>query len=248
MTGTKVSLTVEAGTAWITLDGPERRNALDAQAARDLAAICDTVDADPAAGVAVITGTGRTFCSGADTAILNRIRTASPDRAYDGLDELYAGFRRFAGLKVPTVAAVNGAAVGAGLNLALAADLRVASTGAVFISGFAPLGMHPGGGHLHLIARAAGAGAAANLGVFGQRMGADQALAVGLVSAVVDDDAELPATVRSMVAHLAADPALARALAADLHRTVYDPGAWDRAVEIERARQMWSLARNPKES
>ena len=92
MTGTKVSLTVEAGAAWIRLDGPERRNALDAQAARDLAAICDTIDADPAAGVAVITGTGRAFCSGADTAILNRIRTASPDQAYDGLDELYAGF------------------------------------------------------------------------------------------------------------------------------------------------------------
>ena len=153
MTGTKVSLTVEAGTAWITLDGPERRNALDAQAARDLAAICDTIDADPATGVAVITGTGRAFCSGADTAILNRIRTTSPD----------------------------------------------------------------------------------------------QALAAGLVSAVVAG-AELPGTVRSMVAHLAADPALARALAADLHRTVHDPGGWDRAVEIERARQMWSLARNPKES
>ena len=174
MTGTKVSLAVEAGIAWITLDGPERRNALDAEAARDLAAICDIIDADPAAGVAVITGTGRVFCSGADTAILNRIRAASPDQAYDGLDELYAGFRRFAGLKVPTVAAVNGAAVGAGV--------------------------------------------------------------------------ELPGTVRSMVAHLAADPALARELAADLHRTVHDPGAWDRAVEIERARQMWSLARNPKES
>jgi enoyl-CoA hydratase len=155
MTGTKVSLAVTEGAAWITLDGPERRNALDAQAARDLAAICDTIEADPAAGVAVITGTGRAFCSGADTAILNRIRTASPDQAYDGLDEMYAGFRRFA---------------------------------------------------------------------------------------------ELSAAVRSMVAHLAADPVLARALAADLHRTVHDPGAWDRAVEIERARQMWSLARNPKES
>ena len=53
---------------------------------------------------------------------------------------------------------------------------------------------------------------------------------------------------RGVLSGLAADPALARALAADLHRTVHDPGAWDRAVEIERARQMWSLARNPKES
>ena len=206
-----------------------------------------TVEADSVLGVVGNTGTGRAFCSGADTAILNRIRTASPDESCEGLDELYAGFRRLAALKVPTVAAVNGAAVGAGLNLALAADLRVASTDAVFISGFAPLGMHPGGGHLHLIARAAGASAAAYLGVFGQRMGADQALSAGLVSAVVTG-ADLPGTVRSMVARLAADPALARALAADLHRTVHDAGAWDRAVEIERARQMWSLARDPKES
>jgi enoyl-CoA hydratase len=247
MASTRVDLAVDAGAARITLDGPERRNALDAQAARDLAAACAAIDADPGVGVAVITGAGPVFCSGADTGALNRLRTARPDEAYDGLEAVYVGFRRFAELTVPTVAAVNGPAVGAGLNLALAADLRVASTEAVFVSGFAPHGIHPGGGHLHLIARAAGAGAAAYLGVFGQRMRSDQALATGLVSAVVAP-AELPDTVRSMVAHLAADPALARALAADLRRTVSDPAAWERAVEIERARQMWSLARHPKES
>jgi enoyl-CoA hydratase len=247
MASTRVDLAVDAGAARITLDGPERRNALDAQAARDLAAACAAIDADPGVGVAVITGAGPVFCSGADTGALNRLRTARPDEAYDGLEAVYLGFRRFAELTVPTVAAVNGPAVGAGLNLALAADMRVASTEAVFVSGFAPHGIHPGGGHLHLIARAAGAGAAAYLGVFGQRMRSDQALATGLVSAVVTP-AELPDTVRSMVAHLAADPALARALAADLRRTVSDPAAWERAVEIERARQMWSLARHPKES
>ena len=242
MAGTRVELAVDAGAAWITLDGPERRNALDAQAARDLVAACATIDADPAVGVAVITGAGPAFCSGADTGALNQLRSARPDEAYEGLETMYAGFRRFAGLTVPTVAAVNGPAVGAGLNLALAADVRVAGTEAVFVSGFAPHGIHPGGGHLHLIARAAGTGAAAYLGVFGQRMGADQALAAGLVSAVVAAGA-LHEAVRSMVAHLAADPALARALAADLRRTVTDPAAWDRAIEIERARQMWSLAR-----
>ena len=259
MAGTRVELVVDAGLAWITLDGPALRNALDAQAARDLVAACTAIDADPAVGVAVITGAGPAFCSGADTGALNRLRAARPDEAYDGLETLYAGFRRFAELTVPTVAVVNGPAVGAGLNLALAADLRVASTEAVFVSGFAPHGIHPGGGHLYLIARAAGTGAAAYLGVFGQRIGAEQALATGLVSAVLTP-ASLHEAVRSMVAHLAADPALARALAADLRRTVADPAAWDRAVEIERARQMWSLARerpvaresslarNPKES
>jgi enoyl-CoA hydratase len=247
MSTTKVELVIEAGAAWIILDGPERRNALNVQAGRDLVAACDTIDADPTIGVAIVTGVGRAFCSGADTDAITHIRTALPDAAYEGLDHLYAGFRRFACLTVPTVAAVNGAAVGAGLNLALAADVRIANTDALFVSGFAPLGIHPGGGHLHLIARAAGAGAAAYLGVFGQAMRSEAALSTGLVSAVTTPG-ELHDTVQTWTAHLAADPALARALAADLRRTVSDPGEWDRAMEIERARQMWSLARTPKES
>jgi enoyl-CoA hydratase len=247
MGSTKIELVLESGAAWITLNGPERRNALDVQAARDLVNVCDIINADPAIGVAIVTGVGRSFCSGADTDAISRIRVDPPDAAYEGLEHLYAGFRRFAELTVPTIAAVNGAAVGAGLNLALAADLRVASTDARFVSGFAPLGIHPGGGHLHLIARAGGAGAAAFLGVFGQNMRSEQALASGLVSAVTAPELLLD-TVRMMIADLTADPDLARALAADLRRTVSDLGEWDRAMEIERARQMWSLARSVKAS
>jgi enoyl-CoA hydratase len=76
---------------------------------------------------------------------------------------------------------------------------------------------------------------------------AEQALATGLVWAVVPAD-ELRERAAVLVRHLAADPALARALAADLRRTVHDAGAWDRAVEVERARQMWSLSRPVKET
>lgn len=244
---TAVDLAIGDGIAWITLDGPERRNALDRQAAADLMAACETIDNDPSVGAAVITGAGNAFCSGADTDVLNGLRTARADQGYDGLDLLYRGFRCFAALQVPTVAAVNGAAVGAGLNLALAADLRVASENALFLSGFAAIGIHPGGGHLHLLARAAGASAAAAAGVFAQPIRADRAVATGLAWSAVPP-AELRSTVNSLLAHLAADPALARALAADLHRTVFDSADWDRAVEIERARQMWSLTRTPKES
>jgi enoyl-CoA hydratase len=247
MGGTRVDVVIADGAAWITLDGPQRRNALDQDAAADLIAACDRIDDDPDIGVAVITGAGSAFCSGADTAILNRLRTARADEGYDGLELLYAGFKRFATLTVPSVAAVNGAAVGAGLNLALAADLRVMADSAVFVSGFSAIGIHPGGGHLHLLARAAGPATAAAAGVFAQPVRAAQAVASGLAWAAVPAD-ELAATCSELIAHLAADPPLARALAADLKRTVYDVAGWDRAVEVERARQMWSLTRPTKES
>ncbi len=241
-TGTTIGLEVSGGTAWITLDGPATRNTLDAAAAHDLIAACDRVDADPAIGAAVVTGAGGAFCSGADTRVLAGLRTQPPDVAYEGLEELYRAFRRVGAMAVPTVAAVDGPAVGAGLNLALATDLRIASERARLVSGFARVGIHPGGGHLHLLHRAGGAGIAASSGVFAQPIALEQALGTGLVSAVVPHAALRDAVARA-VAHLAADPDLARALTLTLRRTVLDAADWDRAVEIERARQLWSLSR-----
>jgi enoyl-CoA hydratase len=247
MTGTRVELAAVDGAAWITLDGPCTRNALDESAAAELIAVCDDIDADPGVGVAVITGTDPAFCSGADTAVLDRLRSARADDMYDALETLYAAFRRVGAMTVPTVAAVNGAAVGAGFNLALAADLRIASDDATFVSGFAKIGMHPGGGHLHLLDRAGGLRLAAAAAVFARPLTAAHAVATGLAWAAVPKH-ELRLVVTESIAHLAADPELARALAATLRRTVSDPATWDRAVEIERARQMWSLSRPRKES
>jgi len=246
MGATQVQLDIEEGVAWITLDGPKRRNALDRFAAADLIAACDRIDGEPSVGAAVITGAGKAFCSGADTELLDELRTSKADEIYDGLDMLYAGFRRFGALTVPTLAAVNGAAVGAGLNLALAADLRIAADTAVFVSGFAAIGIHPGGGHLHLLARASSATTAAAAGVFAQPIRAERAVATGLAWTAVPLR-DLRSSALGLVRHLAADPSLARALAADLHRTVLDAARWDRAVEVERARQMWSLTRPNQE-
>lgn len=244
---TRIDLVVEDGIAWITLDGPARRNALDHEAVAELVAACDRVDADPDIGVAIVTGAGTAFCSGGDTAVLERIRTATPEIREQELADLYRGFRRFGAVAVPTVAAINGPAVGAGLNLALAADLRVMSTSAVLASGFSRVGIHPGGGHLHLLARAAGTSAAAAMGLFDQPMPAERAVAAGIAWAAVEPD-ELRSAVLAMVGHLAADPALARALAADLGTTVLDADRWDMAVELERERQAWSLGRPRKEA
>ncbi|MEP6813972.1 MAG: enoyl-CoA hydratase-related protein [Marmoricola sp.] len=241
MPATDIALDIADGTATITLSGPHTRNALDAAAAADLIAACDRIDADDSIGVAVVTGAGGTFCSGADTSVLNALRTAAPREIYDGLDSLYAAFRRVGVLAVPTVALVTGPAVGAGVNLALAADLRLVTSSAAFVSGFARIGLHPGGGHLHLLARAAGTTVASAAGVFGQKITAEQAVTHGLAIAVDPDD--LAGAIGDHTAHLAADPALARALIATLRRTVLDASVWDRAVEVERARQMWSLTR-----
>ncbi|MDP9116337.1 MAG: enoyl-CoA hydratase-related protein [Actinomycetota bacterium] len=246
MPTTAVDLRIDDGIAWVTLDGPDTRNALDATAADALTAACDAIDQDAGVGVAIVTGAGSAFCSGADTAVLNTLRSAHADEIYEGLDTLYEAFRRVGQLAVPTIAAVNGAAVGAGVNLALATDLRIFASGAQLISGFSRIGLHPGGGHLHLLTRAGGHGTAAAAGVFAQPIDADTALRTGVAWAVVPPE-QLHETVEKVCAHLAGDPALARALAATLRRTATDDAAWDRSIEIERARQMWSLTRTSRE-
>jgi enoyl-CoA hydratase len=242
---TAVNVETVDGVAWVTLNGPDTRNALDTEAAAQLVAMCDRIDEDPTVGVTVITGAGGAFCSGADTHALDALRTASADRVYEGLDELYGAFRRVGRLTVPTIAAIDGAAVGAGVNLALAADLRIVTERARFISGFARIGLHPGGGHFDLLARASNASTAAAAGLFAQPINAEKAVASGLAWALVGSD-DLREEVTRMTAHLRSDPELARALVATFRRTTLDTAAWDRAVEIERARQMWSLTRPPQ--
>jgi enoyl-CoA hydratase len=148
-------------------------------------------------------------------------------------------------LTVPTIARVDGAAVGAGLNLALVADLRLASDRARFISGFAPNGIHPGGGHLQLLGQAGGHQAAAALGVFARSLNAVDAHAVGLVWSVHGVDG-LDDAVREATAPLERDPELARALKSSLNLTTASIDRWLAATEVERARQMWSLTRGHK--
>lgn len=239
---TTVRLDVRDRVAWITLDGPTARNALDQESASHLVAACDTVDRESAIGAVVLTGAGAAFCSGADRTVLKDLAQARPDQAYEVLDCLYQAFRRLGQLRVPSIAAINGPAVGAGLNLALAADVRLAAEDAMLIPGFAEAGIHPGGGHLHLLTQAAGRQTAAALGVFGQRITGRRAAEIGLVWQAVPA-ANLAEAAQELAARVATDPDLARALVASLRLTTTPAPAWDAAVEVERARQMWSLTR-----
>ncbi|PQP13059.1 enoyl-CoA hydratase-related protein [Rhodococcus opacus] len=239
---TSVRFDVRSNVAWITLDGVDTRNSLDRNSAQALVDACDAVDDDPSVGAVVITGAGSAFCSGADRSALRNLASAQPHEAYEALDSLYRAFRRFGEVTVPSIAAINGAAVGAGLNLALSADVRLAAEDALLVPGFAENGIHPGGGHFHLLERAGGRQAAAALGVFGRRLTGAGAAATGLVWDAVPV-ADLEDAAQRLAEPVARDPELARSLANSLRLTTTPPRAWQAAIEVERARQMWSLSR-----
>jgi len=129
--------------AVVTLNEPRRRNVLSHKMVQDLVAAFDEIEADDRIRCVVVTGAGSAFCAGAE---LQTLKDSAAGRFSD-VERVYEGFLRILRCPLPTIAAVNGPAVGAGLNVALACDIRLASTSAVFESRFAALHLHPGGGH-----------------------------------------------------------------------------------------------------
>jgi enoyl-CoA hydratase len=232
------------GIAVLTLNAPERRNALTVAMAEALTAACEAIDADEAIGVVVVRGEGGYFCAGGDRATLAAAGSdPAEDERYRGMSAIYRSFARVGELAPPTVAAIRGGAVGAGLNLALATDLRVVADDAKLLSGFIPIGLHPGGGHTALLGRLGSRETASALTLFGQRLTGAEAVERGLAWRAVPD-AEVDDAALALAAVPAKDPALARRTAASL-RTVTGPPAlpWTAALELERASQMWSMRR-----
>ena len=148
-------------TAILTLDDPERRNALSLGLCSTLRDTVEQLEADDGVGALVVTGAGPAFCAGADLSELG-------DSREDGLQAIYEGFLAIARTPLPTVAAVNGAAVGAGMNLALACDVRLAGRSARFEDRFLDLGIHPGGGHTWMMRRITGPQTTAAAVLFGE--------------------------------------------------------------------------------
>jgi enoyl-CoA hydratase len=243
-----VSVDVRDGLAVLTLENPARRNAIHVQLADDLVEACDRVDADPAVGAVVIRGSDGYFCAGGDRDELAAI-CADPTSAtnLDLTSRIYAAFLRVGSLRPLTIAAIRGGALGAGLNLALAADVRVVADDARIASGFTRLGVHPGGGHFHLLSRLVGPQAAAALGLAGQTIDGQRAYELGLAW-VACPDSEVEEQAVALGAHAAGDPELARAAKSSLVTESRPPGiSWEAAVGLERAPQMWSFARKGTE-
>jgi len=177
----EITIKREAGVATITLDAPDRRNALTRSMARELAAACAEVDADASVGAVVVQGAGGFFCAGGDRDTLTAAgRDPAEPEAYSGLGDVYRSFARVGELEPPTIAAIRGGAVGAGVNLAFATDLRIVAREAKIISGFLPIGLHPGGGHGVLLGRTGQREAAAAMALFGERIDGARAAELGL--------------------------------------------------------------------
>ncbi|WP_099021751.1 enoyl-CoA hydratase [Mycolicibacterium palauense] len=181
MTGTDLVLySCTDRVALITVNDPDRRNAVTDAMSAQLRAAVERAQDDPGVHAVVVTGAGKAFCAGADLSALGAA-------AEEGLLRIYDGFMAVANCTLPTVAAVNGAAVGAGLNLALAADVRIAGPHALFDPRFQKLGIHPGGGATWMLQRGVGPQVARAALLFGMRFDAESAVAHGLALSVADD-------------------------------------------------------------
>ena len=183
----------------ITLDRPDARNAYSAAMVTSLVAALDAAEADASVRCIVLTGEGKSFHAGGD---LKAMRAASG--MFEGgplalrrqyVDGIHRVPRRIAACDKPIIAAINGAAIGAGLDLACMCDLRVAARGAKMGSTFVKVGLVPGDGGAYFLARVVGFSRALELVLTGRLVDADEALRIGLVTDVVEREELLPAAI-----------------------------------------------------
>jgi enoyl-CoA hydratase len=241
----EVLLEVDGGVAVVTLNAPDRRNALTPAMASELIDVFDQVDAKPEVGALVVRAVGKSFCAGGDVATLTDAGKdpAAPD-AYDGMSRIYDSFYRLGQVKVPTIAAVRGSAVGAGMNMLLAADLRIVATDARLLAGFLKRGMHPGGGHFVILSRLIGREAAAAMALFGEEINGSRAAELGLAWEAVDD-AAVEDRALELARRVAADPELARVAVGNFRKEAVNGAvSWEVASQFERPAQMWSMRRS----
>lgn len=229
----KVDRDVDARVAVVTIDDAERRNALTLPMVDGIVVALDELEADDSIGAVVVTGAGPAFCAGADLSHLG-------GAADSDLRRIYEGFLRFARCPLPTVAAVNGAAVGAGMNLALACDIRLTSPRAKFDTRFLQLGLHPGGGHTWMLERIVGPQTAAAMVLFGEVLDGEAAAKVGLAWRCVPEG-ELLAAARAIAAKAASAPReLSRRTKSTLTR-MPTVATHAEAVDAELEVQVWSV-------
>ena len=199
-----IRMETKGAVAWATIDRPEVLNALDNDHLEQLLTVFRQAGEDDGIAVLVLTGTGRTFSVGADIKAMNAMD--DPDFAY--MTGLFHGLARAArGLDKPILSAINGLAIGGGLEVALMCDLRIAARSARFTLPDARLGFSPTGGLTYLLPRIVGLGRAFHLLLTCDTLEAAEAEHIGLVTEVVDDDA-LSGRMTELAERLAACPRL----------------------------------------
>jgi len=197
-----VDVTQEAGVLTITLNRPDVLNALNREVHAAIFDALERAKSDDSVRAVVITGAGRGFCVGQD---LQEFAAGAGDVAQNLRENYHRNVLAIRALEKPVIAAVNGAAAGAGMSLALACDVRIASRSASFVPAFIKIGLIPDSGGTWLVRRLLGAGRAFEWLTTGRRLGADEARDWGLVSEVVEDD-ELPERMHEVAALYASMP------------------------------------------
>lgn len=199
---------VQAGVAWITLNRGAQRNALDIPTLKQLHALLDDFNHDTAVRAVVLTGSGRSFCAGADLAEWADAEARGALESYGWTETAHALMSRLHTLEKPTIAAINGTAVGAGMDLTLCCDLRIAAQSARFKAGYTSMAYSPDAGASWHLPRLIGTEQAKRLLFLDELWSADRALAAGLVGEVVADD-QLQAHTLEMATRLANGPTFA---------------------------------------
>lgn len=231
----------EERVAIVTIVDEARRNAMTIPMVDEIVATFDELESDEAVGAVVVTGHPPAFCSGADLSSLATLAGARDSTERASIASVYEGFLRVRRSPLPTVAAVNGPAVGAGLNLALAADVRVAARSARFDPRFLRIGLHPGGGHTWMLDRLVGPQTAAAMILFGQAVDGQESVARGLAWSCVPDD-ELLGTAVALAGRAASVPRPLSARAKATLAAAARHGELEPALAGEVADQTWSLS------
>ena len=232
-----------AGIVTLTLNRPEVRNPIsESDMIEALLAALERLEGDPTARVAILTGAGKGFSSGGNINAMKPGKGLNAGLPARTRGNYKRGIQRlplaFAALEVPVIAAVNGPAIGAGLDLACMCDLRIAGKSAKFAESFVKLGIIPGDGGAWLLQRVVGFSKAAEMSLTGDMLDADEALACGLVSRVVPDD-ELLDAARALAGKIAANPPFAVRMT---KRLLWEARRADLATVLEMSAAMQAVA------
>jgi enoyl-CoA hydratase/carnithine racemase len=241
--GEYADLTVERrddGVVLVTLDNPVKRNAMSDAMTASWATLMAELRTDPDARVLVVTGAGQAFCSGGDTGWIGSEPDASVDHLRSRMIRFYRQWLSVRDLEIPTIAAVNGAAIGAGLCLALACDLRYAAPRAKLGAPFTSLGMHPGMAATWLLPEVVGPAAARELLLTGRVVAGEEARELGLVNRVLAEDGFLDAALEVAATVAAAAPIATRYTTTALRQGGH--ATFEAAVQWEALAQPVTLA------